>query len=61
MSTHTSNKVVGFKTYSLIRDLASPAKPSDKTFEELRTLIKNHLKPKPLIIAELLYFTNLSR
>ena len=44
--------VVGAKTYSLIRNLVSPEKPSDKTFEALKTLIKNHLQPKPLTIAE---------
>ena len=44
--------VVGAKTYSLIRNLTSPAKPGDKTFDELRTLIKNHLNPKPIVIAE---------
>ena len=44
--------VVGAKTYSLIRNLVSPEKPGDKTFEALKTLIKNHLQPKPLTIAE---------
>ena len=44
--------VVGAKTNSLIRNLVSPAKPGDKTFDELRALVKGHLRPKPLIIAE---------
>ena len=35
-----------------LRNLASPAQPEDKSFEDLRGLIKIHLKPKPLIIAE---------
>lgn len=44
--------VVGAKTYSLIRNLASPDKPGEKSYAELRTLVKNHLQPKPLVIAE---------
>ncbi|XP_069133160.1 uncharacterized protein [Argopecten irradians] len=40
------------KTYGLIRNIVSPAKPSDKTYDELITAIRSHLKPKPLIIAE---------
>ena len=44
--------VIGSKTFSLFRNLPSPAKTGDKYFEDLRGLIKNHLKPKPLIIAE---------
>ena len=44
--------VCGHKTYSLIRSLASPDKPGDKTYAALKVLIHNHLKPKPLVIAE---------
>lgn len=43
---------VGVKTYSLLRDLCSPAKPATKKFEELTAIIKEHLYPKPNIIAE---------
>ncbi|XP_060070306.1 uncharacterized protein LOC132550276 [Ylistrum balloti] len=44
--------VMGQKMYGLVRNLTSPAKPSAKTYDELKTLISQHLKPKPLIIAE---------
>lgn len=44
--------VCGHKMYGLIRNLTSPNKPADKTYAELKTLIAQHLKPKPLAIAE---------
>ena len=43
---------VGRHTYSILRDLCSPAKPSDKKFNELCQLLQNHFKPKKLEIAE---------
>ncbi|XP_062575345.1 uncharacterized protein K02A2.6-like [Saccostrea cucullata] len=42
--------------YGLIRNLTSPEKPSDKSYAELKTLIAQHLKPKPLAIAERFLF-----
>lgn len=39
-------------TYRLIRNLVSPDKPTDKTYDELKTLIHNYLTPKPLVIPE---------
>ena len=44
--------MVGAKTYSLLRHLIAPTKPGTKTYEELVAVIKTHLKPRPLIIAE---------
>lgn len=44
--------VIGGKTYSLLRTLTSPAKPSTKTFDEIVEILKGHLSPKPLVIAE---------
>uniref|UniRef100_A0A8C4Q5L8 Uncharacterized protein n=1 Tax=Eptatretus burgeri TaxID=7764 RepID=A0A8C4Q5L8_EPTBU len=38
--------ICGAPEYSLIRDLA-PAKPSDKSYEELVNLMKRHYHPKP--------------
>ncbi|KMQ83342.1 enzymatic poly [Lasius niger] len=38
---------VSTSTYILIRDLCAPSKPKDKTFEELKVLIKQHLSPEP--------------
>ena len=48
--------VVGSKTYSLLRNLVSPALPQDKTFEQLVAILKSHFEPKPLIIAERFHF-----
>lgn len=44
--------LLGGKTYSLLRNLTAPDKPSTKNYEDLTALLKNHLSPKPLIIAE---------
>lgn len=43
---------VGASTYGLLRNLVQPAKPKDKTFEEIVNILKAHFEPKPLIIAE---------
>ena len=32
--------VIGPKTYGMVRDLVSPAKPSDKTLDELITVLQ---------------------
>ena len=48
--------VVGSKTYSLLRNLVSPALPQNKTFEQLVAILKSHFEPKPLIIAERFHF-----
>ncbi|XP_036815479.1 uncharacterized protein LOC118943635 [Oncorhynchus mykiss] len=44
--------LIGPKTYSLLRDLTAPLKPSNKTFTEIVEILQNHLSPKPLLIAE---------
>ena len=44
--------VIGPELYQLMRSLTSPGKPTDKTFYELMTLVKEHLNPKPNIIVE---------
>ena len=44
--------VVGPAAYALLSNLLSPEKPASKTYEELIAVMKNHLEPKPLIIAE---------
>ena len=44
---------MGAETYTLLKSLIpAPAKPKDKTYEELVTLLSGHFMPKPLIIAE---------
>lgn len=44
--------VVGASTYSLMRNLLSPEKPKEKTYNQLVTLIKNHFDPKPSEIVQ---------
>ena len=44
--------VIGKKTYSILRDLCSPANPKDKTFEQLCELLQQYFKPKRLEVAE---------
>ena len=39
-------------TYSILSNLVSPAKPQDKTLDELITLLKNHCEPRKIVIAE---------
>lgn len=44
--------VVGAECYELMCDLCSPATPESKSFDELVTLVKNHLEPDRSEIAE---------
>lgn len=44
--------VIGGKTYSLLQTLTSPEKPADKTFSKIMEILKGHLSPEPLVIAE---------
>ena len=37
--------VVGAETYQLIRSLVAPAKPKEKTFDELVKLVQEHHQP----------------
>ena len=34
----------------------SPSKPAEKSYNELTTVLKQHLVPKPIVIAERLKF-----
>ena len=43
--------VIGNDTYSLLRNLLAPVSPSTKTVEELFEILKEHLKPQPIVIA----------
>ncbi|KAL5460041.1 hypothetical protein EMCRGX_G033456 [Ephydatia muelleri] len=44
--------VIGAKTYAVLRSLVAPDQPKDKSFAELKALLKAHYDPKPLVIAE---------
>lgn len=53
--------VVGASTYSLMRNLLSPEKPKDKTYQQLVLLLKNHFDPKPSEIVQRYKFDSRSR
>ena len=44
--------VVGAKTFKLIKTLLAPQKPSDKSFEQLVQLVKDHECPTPSPIVQ---------
>ncbi len=52
---------VGSQTYSLMRNLVSPTKPGDKTFDELVKLLKDHFNPKPSEIVQRFKFNSRNR
>ncbi|XP_051233810.1 uncharacterized protein LOC127350824 [Dicentrarchus labrax] len=53
--------VVGAQTYSLMRNLLSPAKPGEKTFAQLEALLKKHFNPKPSEIVQRFKFDSRMR
>lgn len=44
--------LIGNDTYDLLTDLCSPEEPESKGFEDLVTLVDNHLNPKSSEVAE---------
>lgn len=44
--------LVGGNTYSLLRGLTAPRKPSEESYDDLVRVLQGHLCPKPLVIAE---------
>ncbi|XP_038069806.1 uncharacterized protein K02A2.6-like [Patiria miniata] len=44
--------LIGPKTYGLLKNLIAPEKPSTKSYTELVDVLRKHLAPKPLVIAE---------
>ena len=44
--------VIGPKAYDVLSDWYSPIPPSEKTYTQLTSVIKNHFAPKKLVIAE---------
>ena len=43
---------IGAKTYGLLRSLAAPSAPKEKTFKDLEKILKDHFEPTPSVIAE---------
>lgn len=39
--------VIGMTTYMLVRNLVSPAKPGEKSYNELVKALKDHFNPTP--------------
>ena len=42
----------GAPTYQLIQNLVAPGKPTDKTFSQIVTLVRDHHQPRPSIIVQ---------
>ena len=42
----------GVHTYQLIRNLVAPGKPTDKSFTEIVSLVKDHHQPRPSTIVQ---------
>ncbi|XP_071495670.1 uncharacterized protein [Diadema antillarum] len=43
---------IGPKYYSLVRDLVAPATPQSKSYNELKMVLRRHLKSTPMVVAE---------
>lgn len=53
--------VIGSPTYRILRNLLTPDKPGDKTYEELTTVLQQHYSPAPSEIVERFKFYSRSR
>ena len=53
--------VVGPSPYKLLRSILAPVKPSEKTFEELADVLKNHYNPPPSKVMQRFRFNMRSR
>ena len=51
----------GAETYSLLKNLVAPAKPSDKSYDELIRVMNEHQNPKPSVIMERYKFNKRDR
>lgn len=52
---------VGAQTYSLLRNLISPEKPKDKTYQQVVLVLKNHFHPQPSEIVQRYKFDSRTR
>ena len=50
--------VIGSKAYNVLLHLCLPESPSEKTFHDPATILKDHFAPKKLLIAERYRFHN---
>ena len=44
--------VVGSRNYALIKSLTAPTLPQEKFYEDLKSVVLAHFRPKPLLITE---------
>ena len=44
--------IVGGKTYQLIRNFLGPAKPTERSFDEIVEAVRNHYQPVPSVIVK---------
>ena len=50
--------LLGGKVYGTLYNLLSPEQPARKSNDELKTVLKAHYEPKPIIIVERFHFHN---
>ena len=43
---------LGSKTYKLLKSLTTPAKPAEKSYDDLVKILSGHLAPEPILVAE---------
>ena len=48
---------IGPKVYQLLKDFVSPQRPSEKSYAEIVNVLKDHLTPKTITIAERFKFS----
>ena len=48
--------VISSKTYTILRSLVVPAKPSEKGFDVLKAELKKHFEPSKIVIAKRFHF-----
>ena len=48
--------LIGSKVYGVLRNIISPNRPQDQSFEDLKRELKGHFAPKPLVIGERFHF-----
>ena len=53
--------VCGAKTYQLIKNLIAPEKPTDKRYEEVVQVMKDHVEPKPSVVVQRFTFHSRTR
>ena len=56
--TPTFITLIGKEAFSLLRSLVSPKKPSEMKCDDLNKILRNHLQPTPIVIADRYKFYN---